>query len=91
MRTLSWGAVSEFGAFLLPVVPLLGLLAMLLLGRYPGCEAIVRLAERFGARAGHPPRSAPRRRPPRAPRTFAAAGGLLMALGLARRPPPLPA
>jgi hypothetical protein len=83
--------VIELGAFLLPVIPLLGLLAMLLLGRYPGCEAIVRLSERIAARAGRPRRASRRRRVPRPPRTFAAAGGLLIALGIARRPPPLPA
>jgi len=81
--------VTEFVTFLLPVVPLLGLLATLLLGRYPGCEAIVRLAERI---AGHaPPRpDAPARSPlPKPPRSFAPAGGLLIAFGHAQRPPPL--
>jgi hypothetical protein len=83
--------MTELGAFLLPVVPLLVLLAFLLLGRYPGCEAIVRLSERIAARA-HPPAAAARRpRRPRAPRSFAPGGGLLIALGLAQRPPPLPA
>jgi hypothetical protein len=83
--------VTEFGAFLLPAVPLLGLLAMLLLGRYPGCEAIVRLSERIAARqgTGATPRFAPAR--PKPPRSFAPAGGLLIALSLAQRPPPLPA
>ncbi len=82
--------MSELGAFLLPAVPLLTLLAFLLAGRYPGCEAIVRLSERLGA---EPPRAvAPRRRRlPRPPRTFAPRGGLLIALGIAKRPPPLPA
>jgi hypothetical protein len=83
--------VTELGTFLLPVVPLLVLLAFLLLGRYPGCDAIVRLSERIAARAR--PRSEAARRPrrPRAPRSFAPGGGLLIALGLAQRPPPLPA
>jgi hypothetical protein len=83
-------AVTALGTFLLPVLPLLGLLAMLLLGRYPGCEAIVRLSERIADR-----RRVRRgdRRPalPKPPRSFAPAGGLLIALGLAQRPPPLPA
>jgi hypothetical protein len=83
--------MTEFGAFLLPVVPLLFLLVALLLGRYPGCEAIVRLSERLAS--GSPDRSsaAPRSRLPKAPRSFAPGGGLLIALGLAQRPPPLPA
>ena len=77
--------------FLLPVVPLLGLLATLLLGRYPGCEAIVRLSDRIAARRGSKP-SAPQRAPlPKPPRASAPAGGLLIALGHAQRPPPLPA
>lgn len=73
----------------LPLVPLLLLLASLLLGRYPGCDAIVRLAERFA--------SSPRRRstgtpsPRRANPRVAVAGGLLIACGLASRPPPLSA
>ncbi len=40
----------QIGAFFLPAVPLLLLLAFLLLGRYPGHEAIVRLSERIAAR-----------------------------------------
>jgi hypothetical protein len=81
--------VTEFGAFLLPVVPLLGLLVFLLLGRYPGCEAIVRLSERIAARAsGRTARASRRHRLPLPPRSFAPGGGLLIALGLAQRPPP---
>jgi hypothetical protein len=83
--------VTEFGAFLLPVAPLLGLLAFLLLGRYPGCEALVRLSERIAERGG--PRHARAARPSQPqPRDLPApAGGLLIAFGLAQRPPPLPA
>ena len=70
--TLSWAAVTELGAFLLPVVPLLALLACLLLGRYPGCEAIVRLSERIAAArrcrlAGAEPRDAAAARAPSRP------------------------
>jgi hypothetical protein len=69
--------------------PLLALLTSLLLGRYPGCDAIVRLSERISptpvARSSAPRRA---RRPP-LPASFAPAGGLLIAFGLARRPPPL--
>jgi hypothetical protein len=75
--------------FAIAAAPLLALLCALLLGRYPGCEAIVRLADRLSpAPAGRP--DAPRRaRRPLPPASFAASGGLLIAFGLARRPPPL--
>jgi hypothetical protein len=82
--------VTELVTFLLPALPLLGLLLTLLLGHYPGCEAIVRLSERIaGARRL---READRRPAlPKPPRAFAPHGGLLIALGLAQRPPPLSA
>jgi hypothetical protein len=80
--------LAELGAFLLPAVPLLALLVCLLCGRYPGCEAIVRLSERIAAEK-HPRRAAGgRQRLPKAPRSFAPGGGLLIALGIAQRPPP---
>lgn len=83
--------MSELVTFLLPALPLLALLLALLLGHYPGCAAIVRLSERI---AGDLRRARDaERRPalPKPPRAFAPAGGLLIALGLAKRPPPLPA
>jgi hypothetical protein len=80
--------LTELGAFLLPVLPLLALLAFLLLGRYPGCEAIVRLSERFGGDDRRHQRRPRRQRLPLPPRSFAPGGGLLIALGLAQRPPP---
>jgi hypothetical protein len=80
--------VIELGAFLLPAVPLLGLLAFLLFGRYPGCEAIVRLSERIAAAGTSPTRAATRQRLPLAPRSFAPAGGLLLAHSLSGRAPP---
>jgi hypothetical protein len=71
-------------------VPLLLLIGSLLVGYYPGCETIVRIAERI---AGMP---VPRRRlksgevrRQRRPRSHAPHGGLLIALGHAQRPPPL--
>lgn len=77
----------EVAAFLLPVVPLLALLAFLLFGRYPGCEAIVRLSERIAARRRPSTKSlAPRR--PGWPPTRAASGGLLLAFALSGRAPP---
>jgi hypothetical protein len=79
--------VSQLGAFLLPLVPLLLLVVALLVGRYPGCEAIVRLAEHIAARSGTGPGTRNRLRPHR-PRSFAPGGGLLMALSLSGRAPP---
>jgi hypothetical protein len=79
--------LAELGAFLLPAVPLLALLACLLCGRYPGCEAVVRLAERIAARS-RPRAAAARRRVPSRPRSFAPGGGLLLALSLSGRAPP---
>jgi hypothetical protein len=73
---------------LIAIVPLLALLAALLLGHYPGCEAVLRLSDRIHRRPRH--RRLPTTPPaPRAPLAFAPAGGLLIAFGLARRPPPL--
>ncbi|HET7590670.1 MAG TPA: hypothetical protein VFK14_10885 [Solirubrobacterales bacterium] len=83
--------MSGLVTFLLPALPLLGLLAALLLGRYPGCEAIVRISERIAERvrrSGDAARSSALLKPHRA---SAPHGGLLIALGLAQRPPPLPA
>lgn len=82
--------MTELVTFLLPALPLLGLLLMLLFGRYPGCEAIVRLSERIAAQR---PVHGALLRPalPKPPRSFAPAGGLLIALGLAQRPPPIAA
>ena len=83
--------MGQLVTFLLPALPLLALLLTLLLGRYPGCEAIVRLSERI-AGPGPEVRAAHRRFAlPKPPRRFAPAGGLLIAFGHAQRPPPLPA
>ena len=82
-------AVTALVTFLLPVLPLLGLLLALLLGRYPGCEAIVRLSERIAARRSDKPTAPQRASLPKPRRAFAPSGGLLIALGHARRPPPL--
>lgn len=83
--------MSGLATFLLPALPLLGLLLALLLGRYPGCEAIVRLSEWIAA-ARRRTRDADRRPAlPKPSRAFAPAGGLLIALGLAQRPPPFAA
>jgi hypothetical protein len=84
-------AVTQLATFLLPALPLLALLLTLLFGRYPGVEAIVRLSE-FMASRGRSSRGMARRASlPKPPRSFAPAGGLLIALGLAQRPPPVAA
>lgn len=79
--------MTEFVAFLLPALPLLALLLTLLLGHYPGCEAIVRLSERIAASA-RPGLTVKSRPAPRPPRSFAPRGGLLLALSLSGRAPP---
>jgi hypothetical protein len=82
--------VTELVTFLLPALPLLALLLTLLLGHYPGCEAIVRLAERI-ADGRRPDLGASRRpRTPRSP-SFVRGGGLLLALSLSGRAPPVTA
>jgi hypothetical protein len=78
--------VSGQLALLLPAVPLLLLLVSLLAGFYPGCDAIVRLAERAAA---SPRSTAESQRRPLPPRSRPIRGGLLIAFGLAQRPPPL--
>jgi hypothetical protein len=83
--------VGQLVTFLLPALPLLALLLALLLGRYPGHEAMLRLSERIASR-GREARAAARHSAlPKPPRSFAPAGGLLIAFGHAQRPPPLPA
>lgn len=79
---------TQFGAFVLPAVPLLVLVAFLLLGRFPGEQAIERLSRRIAARRRRPNRREPRRSPRTRPDSWAPGGGLLIAFGLARRPPP---
>ena len=77
--------------FLIAVVPLLALLVSLLVGRYPGCEAAMRLAERIASRARARATVAANWRHPLPPAVRAPHGGLLIAFGLAQRPPPLAA
>lgn len=81
--------VTELVTFLLPALPLLGLLATLLLGHYPGCEAIVRFSERIASHGESSHGGVRLAGIPKPPRSFAPSGGLLIALGLAQRPPPL--
>jgi len=74
--------------FLIAVVPLLALLAALLLGRYPGHETALRLAERLAARSRRQDTTASSWRRPRLPLSHSAQGGLLLAFGLSGRAPP---
>jgi hypothetical protein len=80
--------ITQFGVFLLPAVPLLVLVAFLLLGRFPGEQAIERLSRRIAARGRRLVRREPGRGPRTRPASWAPGGGLLIAFGLARRPPP---
>jgi hypothetical protein len=80
--------LTQFGAFVLPAVPLLVLVAFLLLGRFPGEQAIERLSRRIDAARRRPVRGERGRRPTTRPAAWAPGGGLLIAFGLARRPPP---
>jgi hypothetical protein len=77
--------------FAIAAVPLLLLLVALLLGRYPGCEAALRLAERIASRDRREATAASNSRRPQPPASRAAHGGLLIAFGLAQRPPPFAA
>ena len=77
------------GEFLIAAAPLLLLLAALVLGRYPGCETAMRLAERLSGRRRSGDAVARNWTRPRPPAVRAPHGGLLIALGLAQRPPPL--
>jgi hypothetical protein len=74
--------------FLIAALPLLILLVALLLGRYPGCEAAMRIAERIASRSRTIAHAAGNWRRPRQPPSPAARGGLLLALGLSGRAPP---
>lgn len=79
--------MTELVTFLLPALPLLALLLALLCGRYPGCEAIVRLSERI-ASLGSPRLGTADRRPGHRPPSLVRGGGLLLALSLSGRAPP---
>jgi hypothetical protein len=80
--------LTQFGAFVLPAVPLLVLVAFLLLGRFPGEATIERLSRRIAAARHRPALRERRVRPAARPASWAPGGGLLIAFGLARRPPP---
>ena len=72
--------------FAVAAIPLLLLVVSLLFGLYPGCEAMVRLAERIGIQPRRAEATSQSR--PLAPPAHAASGGLLIAFGHAQRPPP---
>jgi hypothetical protein len=72
----------------LPVLPLLLLVASLLVGVYPGCDAAMRLAERIASRARDVGATAIDALRPPLPAGHAAHGGLLLAFSLSGRAPP---
>jgi hypothetical protein len=74
--------------FAIAIVPLLLLVVCLLLGRYPGCEVAMQLAERIASRTRAAGTAARRWRRPRPPLSYPARGGLLLACGLSGRAPP---
>jgi hypothetical protein len=70
-------------------LPLLVLLAALILGRYPGLEAAMRIADRIASSARERVAAVVRRpRRPRPPAAHAAHGGQLLAFSIAGRAPP---
>lgn len=73
---------------LLALVPLLVLLASLLLGHYPGCEAAMRLGERIACWRRSARSAAGQLFSSRSLDTYTARGGLLLAFGLSGRAPP---
>jgi hypothetical protein len=74
--------------FLTPALPLLLLLGSLLLGRYPGLDTAMRLADRIASRAQVRISAAISSLRPRPPAAHAAHGGQLLALSIAGRAPP---
>jgi hypothetical protein len=80
--------VFHEGAGVLSMAPAFLLLAAMVLGRYPGEQAVLALQRAAGrARRVRPPRSLGRAR--RAPRSLRRAGSAVLATGLAVRPPPV--
>jgi hypothetical protein len=71
----------------LAAVPLLLLLASLLVGFYPGCEAALRLSERIAA-AGRRRLAPASAAPPRRPRRSTVRGGQSIGFSLSGRAPP---
>jgi hypothetical protein len=74
--------------FIVAALPLLVLVLSLLIGRYPGLDSAMRLAERIasGVRAGVSPALNSSR--PRQPAAHAAHGGQLLGFSIAGRAPP---
>jgi hypothetical protein len=74
--------------FLVAAIPFLLLVVALLFGRYPGCEAAMRLAERIASGTRAAAAATAEALQPRPPVPGAAQGGLLLALSLSGRAPP---
>ncbi|HEY7255128.1 MAG TPA: hypothetical protein VH476_00465 [Solirubrobacterales bacterium] len=73
---------------ILAALPLLVLVTSLLIGRFPGLETAMRVAQRIASRARVRIASAPDSRRPRPPAAFVAHGGGLLAFSMAGRAPP---
>ena len=73
---------------ILAALPLLVLVASLLVGRYPGLERAMRIADRIASRARGRIAAALNSRRPRPPAAHAAHGGQLLAFSIAGRAPP---
>ncbi len=86
---VAWSLVATGGSATgaAALLPILALLAPLLVRRYPGEARIARL--RRARRPAIAPARAVNVRTPRAARRIGVRGGLLLARGLAVRPPPL--
>jgi hypothetical protein len=74
--------------FILPALPLLVLVLSLLLGRYPGLDTALRLADRIASRTRERVAAAVSSRRPRTAAARAAHGGQLLAFSIAGRAPP---
>jgi hypothetical protein len=74
--------------FLIAAIPLFLLVALLVCGRYPGHRVAMRLAERISSSTRAAGATDDNRRP-QLQDSQTIRGGLLIAFGLAQRPPPL--
>jgi|GEM_PF-972252 len=70
----------------LALIPLFLLVGSLLVGHYPGLGTIVKISDRIWSEPRA--RAAKSQARPSSPRAHAIGGGLLLAFGLAQRPPP---
>jgi hypothetical protein len=74
--------------FIVAALPLLVLVLSLLIGRYPGLDSAMRLAERIASGVRDGVSAALNSSSPRPPAAHAAHGGQLLAFSIAGRAPP---